>query len=291
MYWQAGEPVLTAAHGGRHTALTLHAGLQVGWRLAGPRRCIGVWRAAEQTRQSCPHRAQVTGTGTDAQCSSCATVDTGRALARDLWRDDDREFVLYLAWFGPGLHKVGLTAAERKADRLLEQAALAYALLARGQLTLVRHAEQLISSWGLAGERVTGRAKMRCWWQLPVAAERAAHVERAAARVRDGIGWPDGLQLVDPVVVDQVDRFGLACLPPTFGEVTGVRAGSVLAGTIAALIGRYLLIGAGQTPPMLLDARRLAGWTIAPTDGPCQGLSVHARTHPRETHGDQEPLF
>jgi hypothetical protein len=56
-------------------------------------------------------------------------------------------------------------------------------------------------------------------------------------------------------------------------------------------IGRYLLIDAGQTPPVLLDARRLAGWTILPADGHCQGLNVHMRTDPRETHGGQETLF
>jgi Protein of unknown function (DUF2797) len=289
MYWQAGEPLLTGIDGS--AAQALRAGLRVGWRLGGPRRCVGVWRLAEQTRLPCPHHAQVTGTGGDAQCRACASADAGRALARDHAPGDDREFVLYLAWFGPGLHKVGLTAAERGDDRLLEQAALAYTLLARGPLTLVRRAEQLVAGSGMAGERVTGRAKMRYWRQLPVAAERAAQVERAAARIHHGIDWPDGLLPVDTAVADQVDRFGLARLPPTFAEVTGLGSGSVVAGSVAALIGRYLLIDAGQAPPVLLDARRLTGWTILPADGPCQGLNMHMRTDPRKTHGDQATLF
>jgi hypothetical protein len=293
LYWQAGEPVLTATYGPRNRELSVQAGMRVAWRLTGPRRCIGIWLAVDAVRRTCPYKAELPVDGSTAQCSSCASADGGLALARDA-TTDEREFTLYLAWFGPEVHKVGISAADRGGDRLLEQAALAYTILARGPHPAIRRAERLISTSRLARERVTSRVKMRHWWHLPPARERATQVEVAARRIRYGIDWPSGLRLVDaPQVTDHVDRFGVERLPATFREITGVRGGSVVTGTVTALIGRYLLVGddhADPPAPLLLDGRRLAGWTIRPATGPSRELDLTPHTDPRGDHA-QDALF
>jgi hypothetical protein len=71
---------------------------------------------------------------TRSQCDPCESADPGTMLARNATLDDGREYALYLAWFGPDLTKVGLTATERGTDRLAEQGALAFTWLARSRL-------------------------------------------------------------------------------------------------------------------------------------------------------------
>jgi hypothetical protein len=97
---------------------------------------------------------------TNPQCAACAAADRGRALARDaISGDDGRTYHLYLAWSGPGLVKVGLTAADRGWDRLLEQGAITCTLLATGPYLPIRQAELRIAGTQLARERISSRAK------------------------------------------------------------------------------------------------------------------------------------
>lgn len=233
------------------------------------------------------------GHGADAQCPACAGSDRGRALARDtVLGDDDRTYTLYLAWFGPGLLKVGLTAADRGRDRLLEQGAIAAILLGTGPYTAIRRAERTISSAGLATERIGARAKADAWWTLPDSAERARHVLDARTAVLDHSPLPDGVTPRIPQVVDQTAAFGLTKpIPDSYTEVKTVSDAAVLTGTVRAVIGRRLLL---NTPGgvILADMRRIAGWQITPTDTTePKGLDLTPRNRPRGDHDDQPSLF
>ncbi|XBQ30306.1 DUF2797 domain-containing protein (plasmid) [Streptomyces rapamycinicus] len=98
----------------------------------GPRRaCVGVRRGARHT--PCPAGAEVPAAAVSAQCPDCARLDRSYSVAADTRTDDPRPYDVYLAWFGPELVKVGITAAEREGARLLEQAALSYCLLGRAR--------------------------------------------------------------------------------------------------------------------------------------------------------------
>ena len=122
-------------------------GSPVTWTLHAPRQCTGAWTGT--SRRPCPAAAQVPADGTDPQCPACAAADRGRQIARDAaLGDDGREYLLYLAWFGPGLVKIGLTAADRGRNRLLEQGAIAYTPLAAGPYTPIRQVERLASAAG-----------------------------------------------------------------------------------------------------------------------------------------------
>jgi Protein of unknown function (DUF2797) len=268
-------------------------GERIRWVLAGPRTCTGIWTGS--ARRACLAATAIPADGTDPQCAACARADRGRQIARDAMPEDDgREYQLYLAWFGPGLVKVGLTAAGRGRDRLLEQGAITFALLAAGPYAPIRQAEQLISSAGLASERITARAKAAAWLSLPPLGERARLLTAARDQAASRVPWPKRVRLLPGDVVDQATDFGLGDpLPGRWQEVTGTSDGAVLSGRIQVVIGRRLLL---DTPagPLLCDMRRAVGWAIrpAPASAASAGLALAAGPAPGG-HDDnaQQALF
>jgi len=264
-------------------------GSLVSWTLHGPRRCTGTWTGA--SRRPCPATAQVAADGTDSQCPACAAADRGRQIARDAaLGDDGREYLLYLAWFGTGLVKIGLTAADRGRDRLLEQGAIAFIPLAAGPYTPIRQAERLTSAAGLAAERISSRAKITAWWHLPMPAERAAQLTAARDRIAGQITWPGRVRLLPCAVTDQAADFGLDQNPPgAYTEVTSFSDPAALGGHILLAAGWHLLL---RTPsgPLLADMRHAAGRVIRSAAMPARpdGLSVTFRMPPRE-HDDRQP--
>lgn len=272
-------------------------GDRLGWTLAGPRGCCGIW--AGTRRLPCPLRSPLADS-TSPQCRACAGADPGQALARDTAGDDGRDYRLYLAWFGPGLLKIGLTAADRGRDRLLEQGAITYALLAAGPYARIRRAEQLVSGAGLARERIPARARAAAWRDLPAPASRAAEVTAARTPICRELTRAGGLTETPGPVVDQAADFGLDhALPASWDEVTAITGPARLAGELTAVVGRQILL-ATAAGTLLVDMRRVAGWALAAGPAPAgdapggeahAGLTTVSRTPPEEAGDDQPALF
>lgn len=266
-------------------------GERVGWRLARPRTCTGVWTGT--ARRPCPSGAAVEADSTDAQCAVCVRADKGRQIARDAAPDDGRQYLLYLAWFGSGLVKIGLTAAERGRDRLLEQGAISFAVLAAGPYGPIRHAEKAISSTGLAAERVTAKAKAAAWLRLPPPDKRVQALADARDEVTGVISWSGGINPRPGVVVDQARDFGLDTpLPGRWREVTAISDGAVVSGMIRAVIGRRVLLDTTEGL-LLCDMRRVAGWTVRPVtdDIAPAGLTLAAGPDPGGTDAHIQQAF
>lgn len=287
--WHDGAPRLTATDGRQRHARPLTDGLPVAWRITGPRRCTGA-RTADGHRP-CPHRATVDPDGTTSQCPACQNADRGLQLARDRILDDGRDYRLYLAWFAPGLLKVGLTAEERGTVRLLEQAALTWTFLARGPLPAVRRAELALAHGKLARERILAAAKYPAWWNLPAPEQR--HAELTAARTR-AHRLLDGHEQVTPLpdhpVTDQVELYGLTDgAPDRYRQVKALTDGARLTGTLRRPIGGHLFLDPPAGSPLLLDTRLLTGWTLhtEPVDA-CDGLTLLPRARPA---AEQDALF
>ncbi|MFJ6141836.1 hypothetical protein [Kitasatospora sp. NPDC092286] len=314
LHWKDGRPVLSAVNGGRVHERAAAPGTEVGWLLTGPRRCTGAWIAGMPERTPCPHRAAIDPGGGAVQCAACQSVDRGLALARDQILDDGRTYLLYLAWFGDGLLKVGLTAEQRGTSRLLEQGALAYTFAARGGLPAVRRAELTVAAAGLARERFTSRVKLDHWWRHGDADGRRAILADARGRAHRLLHGHAVELLPARPVTDHIDLFGLAeGAPAAYRQVTGLASGAVVAGTLRPPIGRHLFLdppeaqeiqgtqGRPETPggaadaadstPLLLDTRLLTGWTLTPVTGRRpEGLALRTRVRPREEDA-QEALF
>lgn len=236
-------------------------GERIAWAMDGPRTCTGVW--TRTGRRPCPAGTALTD-GTDPQCAMCARADKGRQIARDAAPDDGREYLLYLALFGPGLVKIGLTAADRGRDRLLEQGAITFAVLAAGPYTPIREAERCVSAAGLAAERISSRAKAAAWRVLPPPGERAELLASARDKAVGAVPWSDRVLLRSGGIVDQARDFGLdGPVRDRWNEVTGISDGAILSGRVIAVIGHRLLL-ATPAGPLLCDMRRVAGWAIRP---------------------------
>ncbi|MFG2691986.1 DUF2797 domain-containing protein [Kitasatospora sp. NPDC048407] len=286
--WHDGAPRLTATDGRTSHTRPLTDGLPVAWRIAGPRQCTGATTA--RGHRPCPHHAHIEPDGTTTQCPSCQSADRGLQLARDRILDDGRTYRLYLAWFGPGLLKVGLTAEERGTVRLLEQAALTWTFLARGSLPAVRRAELAVAHAKLARERIPAAAKYPAWWTLPTPADRHAELTAGRTRAHQLLAEHPVTLLPDHPVTDQVELYGLtAGAPEQYQQVKALSDGARLTGRLRRPIGGHLFLDPPAGPPLLLDTRLLTGWTLhAEAADSCDGLTLLPRARPA---AEQDTLF
>lgn len=112
---------MLAWDGGRRSALTWGKRVAFGVADGGVRTCVGA------RGHACPVRAVVSGRSTGARCEECARLDRAHSVAADTIADDPRPYHVYLAWFGPGMVKVGITAEERAPRGCLSRAPCASA--------------------------------------------------------------------------------------------------------------------------------------------------------------------
>lgn len=266
--------------GGREASRPVVLGERFGVHISGARVCVGVRRhVAGGSVRGCPFQARLPATGAGAQCDACAAADPGRMLARDA-TVDPRPFRLYLACFGKGPLKVGISAAERGSERLLEQGALAFTWLAEGTHPTIRATEAAVSGAGIAVERRRRDSKPAGWWHPGTAAERRDTLLTAAQKAHSLGTWPTGAQPVLPTVVDQLGLFGLGPaagpaagtgpLPRQLDDIDQLREGAHVVGRVRAVAGTEVLLDhADQT--LVLGGRTLAGWPISPTTSAVSG--------------------
>ncbi|MEU0965647.1 DUF2797 domain-containing protein [Streptomyces sp. NPDC005917] len=223
----------------------------------------GVGRSCVGARgNACPTRAAVSGRSTGARCEECARLDRAHSVAADNIADDPRPYHVYLAWFGPGMVKVGITAVERGPARLLEQGAVCFSWLGAGPLMAARRAEELLRAALRVPDRIPYADKRVVRAVLPeTRAERAAEIEELHARAVGLGGWPESLRPEPCQPVDHVRVFGLGGLPAAFGEVAELVPGGVVSGELVAAAGPDLHLATGRGV-VVLDTRLLPGWEL-----------------------------
>ncbi|MDJ0342896.1 DUF2797 domain-containing protein [Streptomyces sp. H10-C2] len=261
---------------GRSLALAVGAG--------AVRRCAGVRRAGRHI--VCPRATELSATARRDQCDDCAALDQLSSVAADTMADDPRPYSVYLAYFGPGLTKVGITAVERGATRLVEQAAVCFSFLGRGPLMAARRTEASLGAALGIPDRVSAGAKRAARWALPSAGERAAELRALYEAVTE---VPDTLERLPYALVDHAELFGLEPDPPRpVARITALAPGTSVTGTVRAVAGSDLYLD-GPGGRLLLDARLVSGW---PLTGPAPGSQAAAPTAPVLRPGDvPEPLF
>ncbi|MEU0741398.1 DUF2797 domain-containing protein [Streptomyces sp. NPDC006134] len=279
--WSARGPELVW-DGGRRTALTWGKRVSFGVAEGGVRTCVGA------RGHACPLRAAVAGRSTGARCAECARLDRAHSVAADTLADDPRPYRVYLAWFGPGMTKVGITALERGPARLLEQGAICFGWLGRGPLMAARRTEELLRAALRVPDRIPYGEKRAVRSVLPAtAAERAAELAELHARAVALGGRPESLAWEPFAAVDHVGVFGLAGVPAAVGEVTELVAGGRVGGELVAAAGPDLHL-ATRRGVVVLDTRLLAGWELVPATGEWSGVPVREF---RQGQGVQDGLF
>ncbi|MFD8807364.1 DUF2797 domain-containing protein [Streptomyces sp. NPDC059597] len=251
------------------------------------RRCTGA-RGNE-----CPLRATVSGRSTGARCEECARLDRAHSVAADTLADDPRPYRVYLAWFGPGMTKVGITAAERGSARLLEQGAVCFTWLGTGPLMAARRTEELLRAALNVPDRVPYAEKRAVRAQLPTTGiERAVEVEELHARARELPAWPESLKPAPCQVVDQVEAFGLRQDEPALADVRELVPGGALGGELFAVVGPDLHLAVDGHGVVVLDTRLMTGWDLVAPQSPHSGeLTVPTRKFTAKRADRQDGLF
>ncbi|QGV79718.1 DUF2797 domain-containing protein [Streptomyces ficellus] len=248
-----GEPVLVW-EGGRTSGLA--SGRVIAFRAVGERGCAGA------RGNPCPVGAVVGGRTTGGRCAECARLERARSVAADTMADDPRTYRVYLAWFGAGMVKVGITAEERGDARLREQGAVAYTWLGRGPLMAARRTEEVLGTALGVPDRIPYAAKRAARVGLPGAGERAAEVTELYRRATDVPGWADTLEPAPLRVVDQVEVFRLGAVERVDAVVGELVDGGCVSGAVVAAAGPDLHLAAADGRALVLDTRLMTGWGL-----------------------------
>ncbi|WP_189546350.1 DUF2797 domain-containing protein [Streptomyces gelaticus] len=256
-----GPPVLGWRRGGVVRVSAQAYGTEFGFRAEGERRCVGA------RGNVCPVGAAVSGRSTGARCPECARLDRAHSVAADTIADDPRTYRVYLAWFGPGMVKVGITAEAREAARLREQGAVVFSWLGRGPLMACRRTEEVLRSALGVPDRIPYMRKRAVRGALPGAAERRAEVAELYGRAvaLEGAGWPESLARLPFEAVDHAGLFGLDGEVEVAWAVTGLVAGGAVAGRLVAAAGPDLHLATADGA-VVLDTRLMTGWELAAAD-------------------------
>ena len=264
-----GGPALGWRKGTRTRASPLAYGTELGFRAAGERRCSGA------RGNACPVAAVVPATSTGGRCPECGRLDRAHSVAADTIPDDPRTYRVYLAWFGPGMVKVGITAEERDAARLREQGAVVFSWLGRGPLMAARRAEEVLRAALGVPDRIPYARKRAVRAELPAPGERAAEVAELYGRAAalEGRGWPEALERLPFGAVDHAGIFGLGPASGPVRAVTGLVDGGAVAGRLVAAAGPDLHLDTGPQGILVVDTRLMTGWSLTAA-GATAGVSV-----------------
>lgn len=244
--------------GGRRSPLSW--GKRVAFAVAegGVRGCVGA------RGHACPVRAPVSGRSTGARCEECARLDRAHSVAADGIADDPRPYRVYLAWFGPGLVKVGITAVERGSARLLEQGAVCFCWLGSGPLMAARRTEELLRAALRVPDRIPYAEKRAVRGALPGdEEERLCEIREVHGRAVELAEWPESLTRAPFEGVDHLAVFGLDAAPAARREIGELVAGGAVSGELVAAAGPDLHLVSGEEV-IVLDTRLMRGWELVP---------------------------
>ncbi|MGW5427596.1 DUF2797 domain-containing protein [Streptomyces sp. NPDC004059] len=280
--WSPDGPVLVW-DGGRRSALPWGKRVAFAVPEGSARHCVGA------RGHACPVGAVVPARSTGARCEECARLDRAHSVAADTIADDPRPYRVYLAWFGPGMVKVGITAVERGSARLLEQGAVCFSWLGAGPLMAARRTEELLRAALQVPDRIPYAEKRAVRSALPgTEEERAAQVRELHARAVALSGWPESLRPEPCEITDHMGVFGLAGASSAFGEVAELVPGGGVGGELVAAAGPDLHLAVGERGVVVLDTRLMTGWElVSPAASQTAGLTFPLREFAR----GQEGLF
>ncbi|MHA6761248.1 DUF2797 domain-containing protein [Streptacidiphilus sp. PAMC 29251] len=269
MRWATTGPALTwsSPTGGEQESRLPLPGGPLAFTVTGERRCVGIWRNGR--RLACPLRTEIAGRTTNPLCPDCAALDRRHSIAADTALDDPRPFHLYLAWFGPDLVKVGITAAERGRQRLLQQGALAHTWLGQGRIAGVRRTEAALGAALQLPDRMSHARKVTARSIASRPGQAAAELAACHHAAQASTAWPETVTRLPFTAQDHLAAYHHDRARPLQPDraVGHLAPDDTVAGDLVAVVGPDAYL-AGEDGVLLLDLRLLAGWPLAKAQRP-----------------------
>jgi len=158
--------------------------------------CVGRYDLITSIHEPCPHRSTVGDTET--HCFDCERA-IGFApafynLPMERISEQQKQYnklphVVYLAWFGPSILKVGISSKERRYDRWLEQGAIgAVVLFQTADAYVARKLEETVSTQFRFREIVRSPDKFRSLYPEPDLKLCADELNTARWQIAQNIG-------------------------------------------------------------------------------------------------------
>lgn len=211
------------------------------------RYCIGRFDLSTYESEPCPTSARITEKSN--RCKDCEYSSGFNPSFYNVARHqispqqaayNARPHAVYLAYFGRGLLKVGISSEDRNRTRLLEQGALAASIIARfANAYEAREFEERISRTAVLREIVQAAAKRRALLAGSISEDLTAELTSGISRVASALGSPlpldDRVELLRSYFGDKI---------PSIGEATDLtsRDISYVSGRSIGLVGDSLIL-------------------------------------------------
>lgn len=244
----------------------LNPGDKISWSIEGPRRCIGR-RDSEHQLIPCPNEQQITNR---RKCPDCALLDevdpcvrcTGErctASRERFERCKSSPYVVYLALFGQGIVKVGVSSAARFLTRWVEQGADYAAIIAKtvGGDT-ARRLESEIGKDPCVAKAISGSKKKASLLEVLDCGEACRVIEsfRSSIECADCL---DDIEVIDLQRYYKLD--GLDAAPSSVLPSSSSIAGQQLFGTVLGMKGPLLVTFIGHSYSVI-NLKKLIGYKI-----------------------------
>jgi hypothetical protein len=238
----------------------------------GGRFCVGRHDLASGTSSPCPVRAELT-TGAPEQCSACFVVTgfnpafyNAPQISEQQRRRNRMPHIVYLAYFGAGALKVGMTLAARGLSRLLEQGARLGAVIAScDDADRARELEEYVARNHDVAESVRGARKRQLLGAPLVGASARAELaakiallakERpevnADAEIQTFDGFYGSARLLGASATDLSETEPLSisghCLGMIGDVLVAIQGDQRFLLSVSAMVGHRVRLGSGVRP-------------------------------------------
>ncbi len=238
-------------------------GQELAFAIDGQRECLG-YRPPSGGSSLIPCPEEVKGISA-SQCQECfarAVILPCLRCDGDRCRNPERRgscvqpenHAVYLASFGPGIHKVGVARWERRQERVLEQGARAALIIARDDGQMVRRLEQAIRRIGIP-DRITPGVKVSALTKRGDPGHLSEELLSALAGIRHRVR---GKWIETPELLDIPEFSPLPHRP----EIVQPGAGLALRGQVEAVIGQTIIISREEEELVAVEASALHGYRL-----------------------------
>lgn len=257
------ENLFLELRGKEKELLPIRVGQEVAFRVDGRRSCIGYRPPDDLSLVPCPDENSGISSSQCPACFERAHILPCLRCDGERCRNPERRsscvqpenHAVYLAAFGPGLHKVGVARWGRRRERVLEQGARAALIIARDDGQMVRRLEKMVSKTGIP-DRIPPGQKISALTERGEPGQLAEELLSALAGIRHRVR---GQWLRTPELLE-IPEFPALPHRPLELQPEGL----ALRGQVRGVIGQHLIVSREADELVAVDATALHGYRLRP---------------------------